>query len=135
MSDEEPIPVHSEIWNQRKLIERILSRHVYVLSDVGGYWPSFIVQEKEDSDIHDAVANLNQHITKLDWAARLHPDEPWLIEVIPSPTRQFPSYSVPIVMWILAIFTTLYAKNALLHHLEFRSYDVHKLLYRPKPIL
>jgi hypothetical protein len=109
MSDEEPIPVHSEIWNQRKLIERILSRHVYVLSDVGGYWPSFIVQEKEDSDIHDAVANLNQHITKLDWAARLHPDEPWLIEVLPSPTRQFPSYSVPIVMWILAIFTTLYA--------------------------
>jgi len=109
MSDEEPIPVHSEIWNQRKLIERILSRHVYVLSDVGGFWPSFIVQEKEDNDIHDAVANINQHIAKLDWAARLHPDDPWLIEVLPAPTRQFPSYSVPIVMWILALLTTLYA--------------------------
>ncbi|MCS5525632.1 MAG: hypothetical protein NZ737_00965, partial [Candidatus Poseidoniaceae archaeon] len=109
MSDVEPIPVHSEIWNQRKLIERILSRHVYVLSDVGGFWPSYIVQEKEDSDIHDAVADINQHIEKLDWAARLHPDDPWLIEVLPSPTNQFPSSTVPIVMWILALFTTLYA--------------------------
>ena len=109
MSDEEQIPVHSETWKQRDLIERIISRHVHVLSDTGGFWPTFLVQERDDDDIHETLEEINRHLARLDWVVRLYPDEPWLMQVLPIPTNQFPRKSVPFVMWIIAILSTVYA--------------------------
>jgi len=109
MSDEEQIPVHSETWKQRDLIERIISRYVHVLSDTGGFWPTFLVQERDDDDIHETLEEINKHLARLDWVVRLYPDEPWLMQVLPIPTNQFPRKSVPFVMWIIAILSTVYA--------------------------
>ena len=109
MTDEEQIPIHSESWSQRELIHRILSRYVHVLSDVGGFWPTFVVQERDDDDIHEVLEQINLHLAKLDWAVRLYPDEPWLMQVLPLPTGQFPSKFVPFLMWMFAILSTIYA--------------------------
>ena len=109
MTDEEQIPIHSEAWSQRELIHRILSRYVHVLSDVGGFWPTFVVQQRDDDDIHEVLEKINHHLAKLDWAVRLHPDEPWLMQVLPIPSGQFPSKFVPFLMWIFAILSTIYA--------------------------
>ena len=103
MSDEEQIPVHSETWKQRDLIERIISRYVHVLSDTGGFWPTFLVQERDDDDIHETLEEINKHLARLDWVVRLYPDEPWLMQVLPIPTNQFPRKSVPFVMWLSLI--------------------------------
>jgi len=82
---------------------------VHVLSDVGGFWPTFLVQERDDDDIHEVLEKINHHLAKLDWAVRLHPDDPWLMQVIPIPVGQFPSKFVPFLMWIFAIISTIYA--------------------------
>ena len=106
----EPLPLHEKAWNQKQFFVAILSRYVDVLDEIGGMWPAFSVQEKkEDDDIHQQLDKINRHLSRLDWSVGLHPDEPWMMHVFPLPIRQFPSRSVPIVMWFFALLSTLYA--------------------------
>ena len=72
-------------------------------------WPAFGPRKTEGDDIHQQLDKINRHLSRLDWAVGLHPDEPWMMHVFPLPIRQFPSRSVPVVMWFFALLSTLYA--------------------------
>ena len=109
MSEEEVIPVHKESWGRRELLQRVLSRYCHVLEDIGGRTPTYLVTEKENEDMHEVLIAINQHLGKLSYSARLYPDDPWIIQLIPHPTNQWPSPKFIASMWILSILTTLLA--------------------------
>ena len=109
MSDSESIPVHDKSWNQRELFESILSRYCVVLEDLGGRSPTFLVAEKKDQDIHEVLDDINQHLKKLGFSARLFPDDPWILQLIPDPRYQWPSPRFIIAMWLFSLITTIYA--------------------------
>ena len=109
MSDEELIHAHKDSWSTRELMGKILSRHCHVLEDIGGRVPTYLVTEKQDESMHDALVEINKHLSKLSYSARLYPDDPWIIQLIPDPTRQWPSPRFVASMWILSMLTTLLA--------------------------
>ena len=109
MSDEELIPAHKDSWSQRELLKRILSRHCHVLEDIGGRSPTYLVSQKQDEDMHDSLVSINQHLARLGYSARLYPDDPWILQLIPDPKRQWPSPRFVASMWILSLLTTLLA--------------------------
>ena len=109
MSDDELIHAHKDSWNRRELISRILSRHCHVLDDLGGRTPTYLVSQKQDEDMHEVLKEINQHLSKLGYSARLYPDEPWILQLIPDPTRQWPSTRFVASMWLLSLLTTLLA--------------------------
>ena len=109
MSEEELIHAHKDSWNRRELMQKILSRHCHVLEDIGGRVPTYLVSEKQDESMHDALIDINQHLGKLGYSARLYPDDPWILQLIPDPTRQWPSPRFVASMWILSLLTTLLA--------------------------
>ena len=109
MSDEELIHAHKDSWSTRELMGKILSRHCHVLEDIGGRVPTFLVAEKQDENMHDALVEINKHLSKLGYSARLYPDDPWILQLIPDPTRQWPSPRFVASMWILSMLTTLLA--------------------------
>ena len=109
MSDEELIHAHKDSWSTRELMGRILSRHCHVLEDIGGRVPTYLVAEKQDENMHDALVEINKHLSKLGYSARLYPDDPWILQLIPDPTRQWPSPRFVASMWILSMLTTLLA--------------------------
>ena len=80
MSEEEAMTAHKDSWNRRELLQKILSRHCHVLEDIGGRTPTYLVSEKQDEDMHDALASINQHLSRLGYSARLYPDEPWILQ-------------------------------------------------------
>ena len=59
--------------------------------------------------MHDSLVEINQHLSKLGFSARLYPDDPWIVQLIPDPTRQWPSPRFVASMWILSMLTTLLA--------------------------
>ena len=83
MSEEEVIPVHKDSWNSRELLQRVISRHCHVLEDIGGRTPTYLVAEKENEDMHEVLITINQHLEKLSYSARLYPDDPWILQLIP----------------------------------------------------
>ena len=109
MSDEELIHAHKDSWSTRELMGKILSRHCHVLEDIGGRVPTYLVTEKQDESMHDALAEINKHLSKLGYSARLYPDDPWILQLIPDPTRQWPSPRFVASMWLLSMLTTLLA--------------------------
>jgi len=109
MSDEKLIHAHKDSWSTRELMSRILSRHCRVLEDIGGRVPTYLVAEKQSENMHDALVEINKHLSKLGFSARLYPDEPWILQLIPDPTRQWPSPRFVASMWILSMLTTLLA--------------------------
>jgi len=109
MSEEEVIPVHKESWSRRELLQRVLSRYCHVLEDIGGRTPTYLVTEKENEDMHEVLIAINQHLGKLSYSARLYPDDPWILQLIPHPTNQWPSPKFIASMWLLSILTTLLA--------------------------
>lgn len=109
MSEEELIHAHKDSWSRRELMHKILSRHCHVLEDIGGRVPTYLVSEKQDENMHEALIDINQHLSKLGYSARLYPDEPWILQLIPDPTRQWPSPRFVASMWILSLLTTLLA--------------------------
>ena len=109
MSEEEVIPVHKESWSRRELLQRVLSRYCHVLEDIGGRTPTYLVTEKENEDMHEVLITINQHLGKLSYSARLYPDDPWILQLIPHPTNQWPSPKFIASMWLLSILTTLLA--------------------------
>ena len=109
MSEEELIHAHKDSWSRRELMHKILSRHCHVLEDIGGRVPTYLVSERQDESMHDALIDINQHLSKLGYSARLYPDDPWILQLIPDPTRQWPSPRFVASMWILSLLTTLLA--------------------------
>ena len=109
MSEEELIHAHKDSWSRRELMHKILSRHCHVLEDIGGRVPTYLVSEKQDENMHEALIDINQHLSKLGYSARLYPDDPWILQLIPDPTRQWPSPRFVASMWILSLLTTLLA--------------------------
>ena len=109
MSEEEVIPAHKESWSRRELLQRVLSRYCHVLEDIGGRTPTYLVTEKENEDMHEVLITINQHLGKLSYSARLYPDDPWILQLIPHPTNQWPSSKFIASMWLLSILTTLLA--------------------------
>ena len=109
MSEEEVIPVHKESWGRRELLQRVLSRYCHVLEDIGGRTPTYLVAQKEGEDMHEVLIAINQHLGKLSYSARLYPDDPWILQLIPHPTNQWPSPKFIASMWLLSILTTLLA--------------------------
>jgi len=110
MAEDEIIPVHKDSWNHRELLQRILSRYCHVLEDIGGRTPAYLVSEKsEEEDFHETLASINSHFKTIGYNARLYPDEPWIIQLIPDPKYQWPSPKFVISMWVLSLLTTVYA--------------------------
>ena len=109
VSEEEVIPAHKDSWTHRELLQKILSRHCFVLEDIGGRTPTYLVSEKEDQDMHETLVSINQHLEPLSYSARLYPDDPWILQLIPDPTRQWPSPRFVAAMWLLSLLTTLLA--------------------------
>ncbi len=109
MSEEELIHAHKDSWSRRELMHKILSRHCHVLEDIGGRVPTYLVSEKQDENMHEALIDINQHLSRLGYSARLYPDDPWILQLIPDPTRQWPSPRFVASMWILSLLTTLLA--------------------------
>ena len=91
MSEEEVIAAHKKSWSKRETLHGILSRHCHVLEDIGGRTPTFVVSEKENENMHEVLEEINHHLSKLGFSARLYPDEPWILQLIPDPIRQWPS--------------------------------------------
>ena len=108
MSDE-VIAVHKDSWSHRELMGRILSRYCYVLEDIGGRSPAYVVSEKDDEDMHEVLASINNHLKPLGYNARLYPDDPWIVQIIADPVRQWPSPRFVLTMWVLSLLTTVYA--------------------------
>ncbi len=110
MPEDEAIPVHKESWSHRELLQRVISRYCFVLEDIGGRSPTYLVSEKEvDEDFHETLVNINSHLRPLGYSARLYPDDPWILQLIPDPKYQWPSPKFVISMWLLSLLTTVYA--------------------------
>ena len=109
MTEEEVIHAHKDSLNHRELLQRILSRHCHVLEDVGGRTPTYLVSNKQDEDMHETLIEINHHLGKLGYSARLYPDDPWILQLIPDPIRQWPSQRFVASMWIVSLLTTLLA--------------------------
>lgn len=109
MTEAETISVHAKSWNNRELFHSILSRYCVVLEDLGGRSPTYLISEKKGQDIHDVLEEINNHLKKLGYSARLFPDEPWIIQLIPDPRYQWPSPRFVISMWLISLITTIYA--------------------------
>ena len=109
MSEEEVIVAHKKSWSKRETLHRILSRHCHVLEDIGGRTPTFVVSEKENENMHEVLEKINHHLSKLGFSARLYPDEPWILQLISDPIRQWPSPRFVVVMWLLSLFSTMFA--------------------------
>jgi hypothetical protein len=50
-----------------------------------------LVSEKDDEDLHESLASINNHFKTIGYNARLYPDEPWIVQIIADPVRQWPS--------------------------------------------
>ena len=109
MSSEDVIQVHKEAWTKRETLQRILSRYCYVIEDVGGRSPTFVVSERENENMHDVLIEINAHLKNLGYNARLYPDDPWIIQLIRDPRMQWPSPRFVIAMWVFSLLTTMFA--------------------------
>ena len=107
--DLEQMTAHKKAWDQHALLANILSREYYLLEQIGGRWPSWIIDVKEDRDVHDSLKKINSHIAKLGWMARLSNDDPWLVTILPMPDRQFPTIKVYFFLWSMTALTATLA--------------------------
>ena len=109
MNEVDVIPAHKDSWSRKDLFKRILSRYCVVLEDIGGRVPTYVVSERQNENMHEQLEEINSHFRKLGFSARLYPDDPWIIQLIPDPKRQWPSPRFVMAMWLLSVFTTVFA--------------------------
>ena len=109
MNEVDVIPAHKDSWSRKDLFKRILSRYCVVLEDIGGRVPTYVVSERQNENMHEQLEEINSHFRKLGFSARLYPDDPWIIQLIPDPKKQWPSPRFVMAMWLLSIFTTVFA--------------------------
>ena len=107
--DLEQMTAHKKAWDQHALLANILSREYYLIEQIGGRWPSWIIDVKQDRDVHDSLKKVNSHIAKLGWMARLSVDNPWLVTILPMPDRQFPTIKVHLFLWSMTALTATLA--------------------------
>ena len=101
---------HRDVWGQKDLLSNIISRYFIVTGELGGTkWPVWKVDEKSSEDVDDSLDRLNIHLENLGWMAKLQTGEPWLIQVIPYPERQFPSSKTTIGFWSFSLITATIA--------------------------
>ena len=96
-------------WDQKQLLESVLKRYFHLYGEIGGSrWPIWKADSKDDEDIHESVESANNYLQKLGWMIKLEFGEPWILQVLPLPERQFPSKKSLYAMWSLtAISLTL----------------------------
>ena len=88
-SDVLPLKAHKVRWNQKELLGRIVSRHFNLYESLGGIWPSWVVEPIDDKDVSKTLEELNLHLKKLDWMAKLYPEKPYVIKILPIPRGMF----------------------------------------------
>ena len=105
----EPLIAQKKTWGQKQLLESILKRYFHLYGEIGGSrWPIWKADSKDDEDIHESVESANNYLQKLGWMIKLEFGEPWILQVLPLPERQFPSKKSLYAMWSLtAISLTL----------------------------
>ena len=102
----QPMEAHKDLWAQHDLLQTILSRHFTVHGVIGGtVLPAWNVTTKGDDDAHQQLVVLNEHLVKLGWVAKLLIDEPWVVQILPIPERQFPSKGFQRLMWMITAVT------------------------------
>ncbi|MFB1005412.1 MAG: hypothetical protein QMC59_02900 [Candidatus Poseidoniaceae archaeon] len=101
-----PMDVHKTLWSQQDLLQTILSRHFTVHGSLGGtVLPAWNVSTKGEDDAHEQLSNLNQHLVKLGWMGKLLLDQPWVVQILPIPERQFPMRGFYWSLWALSALT------------------------------
>jgi len=107
--DIEQLIAQKKSWNQKQLLKSILKRYFHLYGEIGGSrWPIWKADVKEDQDIHESLEDANQYLQKLGWMVKLDFGEPWILQILPLPERQFPSRKSLLTMWSLtAISLTL----------------------------
>ena len=104
------IKAHKEVWSQKELLRSVISRYFIINGELGGTkWPVWKVTEKESLNAHDSLAELNLHLESLGWMAKLQNGEPWMVQIIPCPERQFPSLKTTIGFWSFSLITATIA--------------------------
>ena len=102
----EPMEAHKSLWSQQDLLQTILERFYHVHGVIGGtVLPAWNVSTKGEEDAHDQLLNLNRHLSKLGWMGKLLIDEPWVVQILPIPERQFPVRTFHWLMWSLSALT------------------------------
>ena len=100
---QKPLLVQKNRWTQRQLLKNILARYFDIIDDAGGIWPSWLVKLEDSEDPHLALENLNHHLDKLDWMAKLTIDKPFCVRIYPKPTGIFNlSNKYKNIMWIIS---------------------------------
>lgn len=107
--DLEQLSAHKKAWDQHALLANILGREYYLIEKVGGRWPSWIIDVKQDGDVHHSLKKVNRHLDKLGWMVRLTEDEPWLTTILPIPDRQFPPIKLHLFLWSMTALTVTLA--------------------------
>ena len=98
----EPLIAQKKPWDQKQLLESVLKRYFHLYGEIGGSrWPIWKADSKDEKDIHDSVESANNYLKKLGWMIKLEFGEPWILQVLPLPERQFPSKKSLIAMWSL----------------------------------
>ena len=107
-SDVSPLKSLKSRWNQKELLGRIVSRYFNMYESLGGIWPSWVVDPIEDKDVSDALEELNLHLKKLDWMAKIYSEKPYVIKILPIPKGLFILGKKQLVIfWTLAFFSVL----------------------------
>ena len=102
----EAMEAHKSLWSQQDLLQSILERFFHVHGAIGGtVLPAWNVSTKEEHDAHEQLLNLNTHLAKLGWMGKLLIDDPWVIQILPVPERQFPVRTFHWLMWALSGLT------------------------------
>ena len=108
--DASQLKAHKQVWGQKELLGNIIARFFIVTGELGGTkWPVWKVAEKDSTEVHNQLEQLNLHLDNLGWMAKLEVGEPWFIQVIPRPERQFPSSKTTIGFWSFSLITATIA--------------------------
>ena len=100
------MPSHRSDWKQHDLLANVLRRYFYVSSTMsGGFLPSWVVSPKDGMEIDDCLDEANAYLKKLGWAANLLRSDDWIVQLIPLPERQFPSFNLLLLMWSFSALT------------------------------
>ena len=102
----EQLIAQKKSWNQRQLLESILKRYFHLYGEIGGSrWPIWKADVKDGQDIHETIEIANDYLQKLGWMIKLEFGEPWILQVLPLPERQFPSTKSLVIIWSLTAFS------------------------------
>ncbi|MBJ23163.1 MAG: hypothetical protein CMB64_00695, partial [Euryarchaeota archaeon] len=101
-----PLKTHKKRWSQKDLLGRIVARHFNIYESLSGVWPSWVVDSKDEKEISVSLEELNKHLKKLDWMAKIFPEEPYVLKILPIPKGLFLLGKKQFfIFWCLAFFS------------------------------